>query len=99
MGVPSVPRIPGLHAGLTTLAGLAAFLRDRLAARLDIDPAGRDPAGRDSARQLAIVVVAAAAPFAPTSYARARLLRQLHASGLLTAAETEQAEHVLGVAQ
>jgi len=32
----------------------------------------------------AVVVVAAAAPFAPTSYARTRLLRQLHASGLLT---------------
>lgn len=31
----------------------------------------------------AVVVVPAGAPFAVTSYARARLLRQLHASGLL----------------
>ena len=37
-----------------------------------------------AARQLALVIVGAAAPFAPTSYARARLLRQMHASGLLT---------------
>lgn len=36
-----------------------------------------------AARQLALVVVGATAPFAPTSYARARLIRQLHASGTL----------------
>jgi hypothetical protein len=37
-----------------------------------------------TARQLAMVIVGAAAPFAPTSYSRARLIRQMHASGLLT---------------
>jgi hypothetical protein len=37
-----------------------------------------------TARQLALVIVGAAAPFAPTSYSRARLIRQMHASGLLT---------------
>jgi hypothetical protein len=41
---------------------------------------------REASWQVAMVVVGAAAPFAPTSYARARLLRQLHASGLLSAA-------------
>jgi len=37
-----------------------------------------------TARQLAMVIVGAAAPFATTSYSRARLIRQMHASGLLT---------------
>ena len=45
-----------------------------------------------------IVIVSAAAPFAATSYARARLLRQMHASGLLTDHEAEQAETMFGVA-
>ena len=53
------------------LAALITFLRHRLGAR---------PA---AARQPALVIVGAAAPFAPTSYARARLLRQLHACGLV----------------
>lgn len=35
------------------------------------------------ARQPALLIIGAAAPFAPTSYARARLIRQMHASGLL----------------
>jgi hypothetical protein len=38
----------------------------------------------NTARQLAMVLVGAAAPFATTSYSRARLIRQMHASGLLT---------------
>jgi hypothetical protein len=37
-----------------------------------------------AARQLAMVLVGAAAPLATTSYSRARLIRQMHASGLLT---------------
>jgi hypothetical protein len=37
-----------------------------------------------AARQLALVIVGAAAPFATTSYSRARLIRQMHASGLLS---------------
>ena len=44
------------------------------------------------------VIVAAAAQFAPNAYARARLLRQMHACGLLTVQETQQVEHMLGVA-
>jgi hypothetical protein len=37
-----------------------------------------------TARQLAMVIMGAAAPFATTSYSRARLIRQMHASGLLS---------------
>ena len=37
-----------------------------------------------AARHFATAVVGAAAPFAPTSYSRARLIRQMHASGLLS---------------
>lgn len=40
-------------------------------------------------RRVTTVIVAAAETFAPTAHARARLLRQAHASGLLTARETE----------
>ena len=50
-------------------------------------------------RPVAVEVIGAVAPFAPTSYARARLLRQMHASGLLDDRETAQAEHLLGIAQ
>ena len=46
-----------------------------------------------------MVIVGAAAPFAPTSYARARLLRQLHATGLLTEHESEHAVALLELAQ
>jgi predicted NAD/FAD-binding protein len=49
---------------------------------------GRDAGGDHvvlaAARQLAMVLVGAAAPLATTSYSRARLIRQMHASGLLT---------------
>jgi hypothetical protein len=88
------------------LAGLAAFIRDRLAevaplwARRDDGPrALTDGRERAVVVEAATVVVAAAAPFAPTSFARARLLRQMHASGLLSERETEQAERLFGVAQ
>jgi hypothetical protein len=85
------------------IAAFAAFVRQRLAdvtaplapllGRRDeaAPPARRDaiePAGR---RSIAMVIVAAAAPFAPTAHARARLLRQAHASGVLSARETEDA--------
>jgi hypothetical protein len=100
-----------LPAPPQAVVALASFLRQRLSevgdtlapllnrrddAALD---SGADADARGSARQLAMVIVGAAAPFAPTSYARARLLRQMHASGLLTEQETEQAEQILGVAQ
>jgi hypothetical protein len=100
--LPKPPRIPGLNTGLTSLASLAAFVRDRLARRGEAQLAltdGPDSSAIEAARQLAVVIVGAAAPFAPTSYARARLLRQMHASGLLSARETEQVEQILGVAQ
>ena len=42
-------------------------------------------------RNVAMVIVAAAETFAPTAHARARLLRQAHASGLLSARETADA--------
>jgi hypothetical protein len=69
------------------LAALANFVRSRLA---DLHV----PA---TARQVALVIVGAAAPFAPNSYARTRLLRQMHAAGLLSATETDSAERLLRV--
>ena len=52
-----------------------------------------------AARQFATVVVGAAAPFAPTSYSRARLIRQMHASGLLSADEVRRTGVVLELAE
>ena len=75
------------------LAALANFVRHRLAEVQETFVV------RSTARQVAKVLVSAAAPFAPTSYARTRLLRQMHAAGLLSATEAERAERVLGVAE
>jgi hypothetical protein len=110
--VPPGVRVPGLRAGITNLAGLAAFIRARLGevgdtlapllvrrgdmARPALSAGASSPELLDQARDS---VVTAAAPFAPTSFARARLLRQMHACGLLSAAETEQVETLLGVAR
>jgi hypothetical protein len=44
-------------------------------------------------------VVSAAPIFAPTPYARARLLRQMHASGLLSDGEPQQAKRFLEIVQ
>ena len=85
------------------VAALAEFVRDRLNEVADTsrpcserggarscrrrpssDARGRPPRSRAS-------IVGAAAPFAPTSYSRARLIRQMHASGLLTADEVRRA--------
>jgi hypothetical protein len=55
----------------------------------------RRPGSAAPARHATAVIVAAAAPFAATPYARARLLRQLHATGLLTAAEAGRAAGLL----
>lgn len=86
----------------SALAALASFVRERLGEVSDtIAPLWRQRADQvevvtsvrpDSkavatARQFATVVVSAAAPFAPNAYARARLIRQMHATGLLTADE------------
>ena len=54
-----------------------------------------DLAARDTARQMAMVISGAAAPFAPTHQARMRLLRQMAASGLLTQHETDDAVQLL----
>jgi hypothetical protein len=102
MDLPSPP---------AAVAALAAFVRDRLGdvsdaiaplltrrdAGVEVLPAsGRDaPAMVAAARQLAMVIVGAAAPFAPTSYSRARLIRQMHASGLLSADEMRHTSLVL----
>lgn len=74
------------------LAALAAIIRDLL------DPAStrdRATAAAGAARQVATVVVGAAEQFAPTSYARARLIRQMHAGGLLTDEQARATEHAL----
>lgn len=83
------------------LSALASFVRERLAevsdtiaplirSRSDVEVVTSvrpDSKAVATARQFATVVVSAAAPFAPNSYARARLIRQMHATGLLTADE------------
>lgn len=85
------------------VAALAAFVRGRLAEMSGtIGPllGRREDAAvvAASARQLAVVIVGAAAPFAPTSYARARLLRQMHASGLLSDEHLRQTRELLELA-
>jgi hypothetical protein len=95
------------------VVALAAFVRDRLAevsgtlAPLWVRRDGAevlpalsqepDHSVLATARQLALVLVGATAPFAPTSYSRARLIRQMHASGLLTDEHLRQAQRVLEV--
>ena len=51
------------------LTALAEFVRSRLVTVSDT---------------VSLVVVSAAGPFAPNSYSRARLVRQMHASGVLS---------------
>jgi hypothetical protein len=81
------------------VVAFASFVRRRLA---EVGGTVRDTVGAPLAplrreqsepqrRNIAMVIVAAAAPFAPTAHARARLLRQAHASGLLTARESDDA--------
>src|SRR5437764_2560419 len=52
-----------------------------------------------AARQLAVAIVGAAAPFATTSYSRARLIRQMHASGLLTDEHLARTQRLLELEQ
>ena len=91
--LPQVTR--PLRRPINTLVDLAGLIRQRVADTLR----GRPDAATGEPDQPDTVVVAAAAPFAATSFARARLLRQLHAAGLLSNHETEQAERLFGVAQ
>src|SRR6476646_7211116 len=90
-----LPSAPNAVAALATfLRERLAEVSDTLAplwARRDgveLLPARDREHGENSvigaARQLAMVLVGAAAPIATTSYARARLIRQMHASGLLS---------------
>lgn len=73
---------------------LAAFVRERLA-----EVSGSLLGRRDGAAQrVGMVVVAATAPFATTSYARARLLRQMHASGLLSGEQVRRTRQLLALA-
>lgn len=103
MDIPSPPQ---------AVAALAAFVRDRLADvtgtlapilrrdGVEVLPAqGRagDGAVLTAARQFATAVVGAAAPFAPTSYSRARLLRQMHAAGLLTDDELRRTTTIINL--
>ena len=92
------------------VAALAALLRQRIAhlsgAFGPLRARGRDgvvlsatgggAGSRAATLPCAIIVVGAAAPFAPTPHARARLLRQLYACGLLTGREAERAVDVRG---
>jgi hypothetical protein len=92
------------------LTALASFLRDRLAEVSDsltplwnrrdgeVLPArAEDAAVVAAARQFAMVLVGAAAPFATTAYSRARLIRQMHASGLLTDEHLVRTEQLLAL--
>lgn len=83
------------------VAALAAFVRQRLTEAGDaLAPLWSRRGSTDvqvhaSARQLAMVIVTASAPFAPTPQARARLLRQMHATGLLSEREADRTARVL----
>ncbi|WP_375476145.1 hypothetical protein [uncultured Jatrophihabitans sp.] len=76
------------------VVALAVFVRDRLAeVSVTFGPGGaaRATAPRNAsralaARQVSTAIIGAEAPFAANSYARVRLLRQLHAAGMLSAA-------------
>jgi hypothetical protein len=102
MDIPTPPQ---------AVVALAAFVRERLAEVSDtlsplwnrrdgeVLPALRsehpDHSVVATARSFALVLVGAAAPFAPTSYSRARLIRQMHASGLLSDEHLVRAQRVL----
>jgi hypothetical protein len=92
------------------VAALATLIRNRLAEVSDtlaplwnrrdagqvLPPAqANDRSVTGTARQLAMVIVGAAAPFAQTSYSRARLIRQMHASGLLTDEHLHRTQRLL----
>lgn len=104
MDIPKPPQAVAALAAflrdrLSDVSGPLAPLLGRREGGAEILPADGEPAADRSvvaaARQLALVIVGAAAPFAPTSYSRARLIRQMHASGLLTDEHVRQARRVL----
>lgn len=80
------------------LTALASFLRDRLTGVSDTvfrNTRSDEASVVAAARQFAMVIVGAAAPYATTSYSRARLIRQMHASGLLTDEHLARTERLL----
>lgn len=90
------------------ISALATFLRERLAEVSDslaplwarregelVATRSDDASVIGAARQLAMVIVGAAAPLATTSYSRARLIRQMHASGLLSDEHLARTERLL----
>src|SRR5438309_10532128 len=98
-----------IPVGRSTLVALAGLVRRRLADVQDTFAPFRRPARwarfdlrrspeavPAAAKQVATVLVAAAAPYAPNSYARTRLLRQLHAAGPPGRVEADQDEQVRG---
>lgn len=103
MELPGSPTVSALAAfvrqqlaeRLGDIVDLGGSVLGRLESTLDgaldgeVLPAASRPAEATvaAARQLATVIIGAAAPFAATSYSRARLIRQMHASGLLSDAE------------
>jgi hypothetical protein len=89
------------------VVALASFLRRRLSEVGSLLPLRRfakqqPPAQLELVRQqreVAALIVAASEPFATTSFARARLLRQLHAAGLLSQDEADRAAELFEIAQ
>jgi hypothetical protein len=76
------------------VAAFASFVRERLT---EVGGTLAPLWARREGGEVSMVIIGAAAPFAPTSHARARLLRQAHASGLLSSRESEQAARTLGI--
>ena len=101
-----VPKPPQAVAALAAFLGerlntvsdtVAGLLARREGGRQggELPAAEADRSMVTAARELALVIVGAAAPFAPTSYSRARLIRQMHASGLLTDEHVRRAARIL----
>ncbi|HZC73030.1 MAG TPA: hypothetical protein VE442_20215 [Jatrophihabitans sp.] len=88
MAIPTVADLARfVRERLTEVSDTLAPLWSRRDTPEVLPPRGRehpDSSVLATARQLAMVIVGAAAPFATTSYSRARLIRQMHASGLLS---------------
>jgi hypothetical protein len=89
------------------VVALASFLRRRLSEVGSLLPLRRfakqhTPAQLELVRQqreAADLILAATEPFATTSFARARLLRQMHAAGLLSQDEADRAAELFQIAQ
>ena len=85
----------GLGEVAGTLTGLLGRRESGAGELVSAADAAADRSVVAAARELAMVIVGAAAPFAPTAYSRARLIRQMHASGLLTDEHVRRAHQIL----